>query len=355
MKQPTIWVGLFLLAAGLSCSSNSDPPPMHGGGGDDDAHVGDDDAGTDDDISADDDDDGTPATPDFPDFVTSNADYFVTRIGAVPTLDEATYRLSISGLIDQEVELTLDDLRMLPATEVLNTLECIGNPSTGNLIGTALWEGFSLYDLLLSLGIGYGATHARFNCADGYWSSISLDQIEAEGVIGALRMNGEELPAVQGYPLRVLLPGYYGVKHPAWVTEIELISGSIDDYYETVGWDCSPPMPVDSKFFFPAYGSEVVAGVPIEVGGAAFGGTRVDKVEVTPDGGATWVEAEVVRQDDLDHVWLFWKATVTLESTGQGEIRARATDTQGRTQPEVDSDLSDGMESWPRLVLEVVD
>lgn len=332
---------------------------MHGGVGDDDAlDPGDDDAvGDDDDLTAvdDDDDEATPAEPGFPDFITDNDDYFITRIWGVPPLDEDSYRLAITGRVGHEVELTLADLQLLPATEVLNTLECIGNSSNGSLVGTASWEGFALYDLLESLGIGLGATHVRIECADGYWSSLSLEQIEAEGVIGALRMNGDELPLDQGFPLRIVLPGYCGVKHPAWVTGIELVSGPIDDFYEVGGWDCSPPMPVDSKIFFPATGDPVVAGEPFDVGGAAFGGTRVDRVEVTTDDGANWIEARFVRHEDLDHVWVFWKATVILDEVGEHEIRARATDIHGRSQPQDDVDPLDGTDKWPMVLVQVED
>ena len=331
---------------------------MHGGAGDDDTtEAADDDAGPadDDDATGGDDDDATPTEPGFPDFITDNDDYFITRIWGVPPIDVDSYRLAITGLVDQEIELGLADLQMLPSTEVLNTLECIGNSSNGSLVGTASWEGFSLYDLLVSQGIGLGATHARIECADGYWSSLSLDQIESDGVIGALRMNGEDLPEDQGSPLRIVLPGYFGVKHPAWVTGVELVSEPLDDYYEVGGWDCSPAMPADSKIFFPASGGEVVAGVPFDVGGAAFGGTRIAKVEVTTDGGASWTEARTVRHEDLDHVWMFWKATVTFDTVGEHEIHARATDVHGLAQPEEDVDPLDGTDKWPRVAVQVTD
>lgn len=337
---------------------------MHGGGtDDDDLPGGDDDAdddavdddGADDDADGDDDDDATPAPSGFPDFITDNDDYFVTRIGAIPAMDEASFRLEISGLVYSPRTLTLDDLRMLPGAAVTTTVECIGNSSNGSLVGTASWEGFSLHELLFSLGIGYGATHVRFGCADGYWSSMTLEQVEDRGVVGALSMNGEELPEEQGYPLRFVLPGFYGVKHPAWVTKVELISEPIDDLYEVGGWDCSPAMPADSKIFFPEAGAEVVVGEPISVGGAAFGGTRIERVEVTVDDGATWQDATITYKEDLDHVWVFWRTEVTFDGSGEQMIRARATDIHGNTQPADDIDPMDGTQSWSRVLVQVVD
>ncbi len=332
----------------------SDDDDVSEAGDDDDAN---DDGGDDDDAGDDDagDDDATPDPVGFPDFVTETDDYFVTRIGAIPELEEASYELEITGLVYTPMSLRLEDLRLLPPAETTTTVECIGNSSNGRLVATASWQGFDLHELLSDLGIGYGATHARFECADGYWTSMTLDQIRDGGVVGALRINGEELPPEQGYPLRFVLPGYYGVKHPAWVTTVELTSEPGDDWYEVGGWDCSPPMAADSKIFFPEVGTEVVIGEPFSVGGAAFGGTRIERVEVTVDDGATWTETTITYKEDLDHVWVFWRADVTFEATGEQMIRARATDIQGNTQPSDDADPLDGTDSWSRVQVQVVE
>ena len=94
----------------------------------------------------------------FPDFITTNADYYVTRIGSVPNVDEATYHLEISGLVDTPQSFTLEQLSAFDMIEFPLTVECIGNTPEGPLISTAVWKGFLLYDLLVSLGIDETAT-----------------------------------------------------------------------------------------------------------------------------------------------------------------------------------------------------
>ena len=154
----------------------------------------------------------------FPEFYTANEDYFVTRIGGVPNIDRETYRLEINGLIDNPTSFSLEELQLLDLTVLPLTIECIGNPQEGKLVDTAIWTGFNLFDLLESLGIAENATGVKYRAADGYYASHTLDQLENNGVLGALYMNGVEIPPVQGFPLRILNPGYYGIKQPAWVT-----------------------------------------------------------------------------------------------------------------------------------------
>ena len=167
-------------------------------------------------------------------------------------------------------------------------------------------------------------------------------------------MNGEIIPPVQGFPLRMIIPGFYGAKQPAWVTEIEVIDRPLEDYYQDFGWDVAPPMDVDSTIFFPAHNTTVTIGTPLEIGGAAFGGTRIATVEVTTDGGTTWQEAEIVKRMDVDNVWVFWKATVVLRRPGTYTVNSRATDRHGTVQPEKDPSSLDGVNSWPAVTVQAV-
>jgi DMSO/TMAO reductase YedYZ molybdopterin-dependent catalytic subunit len=300
-----------------------------------------------------DDDASEPTTDDFPDFITSNDDYYVTRIGALPTIEEEDYELSVTGLVDSPSTFTLADLEALPQDEITLTIECIGRSVDGQLVSTAVWGGFDLYAFLQSLGLQDGVTGVRYVGADGYYASHTLDQLQNNGLIGALTMNGEPIPVLHGYPLRILNPGYYGVKQPAWVTEIELIDMPVNDYWEDRDWDCSPPMAVDSTFFFPADGDEVSVDEPLLVGGAAFGGTRIDTVEISLDGGATWEQAEIVDSMDVDDVWVFWEASVDHDGPGDLQITARATDQDGVIQPFVDDDRYDGQSTSPSITVTV--
>ena len=300
-----------------------------------------------------DDDDGGTGGNTFPDFVTENDDYFVTRIGAVPSIDRDGYRLSIGGLVDEPTSYTLSDLEGLATREITLTIECIGNGAEGSLVSTAIWGGFDLYELLEASGIQSSATGVRYTAQDGYYASHTLDQLRDNGVMGALTMNGEPIPQVHGYPLRILNPGFHGVKQPAWVTGIEVIDQPVQDYWEDRGWDCSPPMEVDSKFFFPIGGTEVAEGEDVLIGGAAFGGARIERVELSIDEGATWKEAEIVSRLDLDHVWVFWQVSMVFDFNGQRRVIARATDLHGAIQPASDPDTLDGNNNRPVLTLQV--
>jgi len=291
---------------------------------------------------------------DFPDFFTKNEDYFITRIGYVPSIDRDTYRLEISGLIDNPTNFTLDELQSLNLTELPLTIECIGNGINGKLVGTALWKGFNVYDLLESLGISETATGVKYTAADGYYASHTLDQLENNSVLGALFMNGVEIPPVQGFPLRILNPGYYGVKQPAWVTKIEVIDTPLEDYWQDRGWDTSAPIAIDSKIFFPQGTTSVNVSQDLRVGGSAFGGTRVKLVEYTLDDGVTWTEATIVQQIDADNVWVFWEINTSFSSTGQFILKVRATDIHNNQQNKTDTSYLDGTSSWPMLVINVV-
>ena len=162
--------------------------------------------------------------------------------------------------------------------------------------------------------------------ADGYYVSHTLDQIRDNGIIGALYMNNETLPPIQGFPLRIVNPGSYGAKQPAWVIEIEVIDRPLEDYWDDRGWDTSPPMEVDSTIFFPKNNINAKVGVPFELGGAAFGGIRISKIEYTIDGGFNWAQASIIKSIDLDHVWVFWNASIVFNHLGTFEIYTRATD-----------------------------
>jgi len=285
----------------------------------------------------------------YPDFITTNEDYYVTRIGKIPKIDPKTYRLEVTGLVDTPLSLPLDELYAMDLVEFPLTVECIGNSPSGPLLSTAVWRGVFLIDILETAGISPEATGVVYRAADGYFASHTLEQVRDNGVLAALYMNGEPIPEKHGFPIRILNPGYYGVKQPAWVTEIEVVDTPIKDYWEERGWDCSPPIAVDSTIFFPEDGAEVSTGKPVPIGGAAFGGTRVEKVEVSIDEGETWTEATITESIDADNVWIFWEAELVFSEPGRYTINARATDIRGNSQIDDDPNRYDGASDWPMI------
>lgn len=289
----------------------------------------------------------------FPEFITPNKEYYITRIGKVPKIDPDSYRLEVKGFVESPKSLTLKELYAMPMKELPLTVECIGNSPNGPLLSTAIWKGFLLYDFLKSLGMSEKATGVRYQGADGYYASHTLEQVKDNGVLVALYMNGEVIPPLHGYPVRILNPGYHGVKQPAWITTIEVIDRPIKDYWEERGWDCSPPMAVDSVIFFPKKRVTVKTNQLLKIGGAAFGGTRIAKVEVTTDRGQTWKSAEIVKRMDFEHVWIFWETELKFASSGNYNVNVRATDIRGNVQQESDPDRYDGTNDWPVLRVKV--
>ncbi len=289
----------------------------------------------------------------FPDFITANSDYYITRIGKIPKIDPDAFRLKVSGLIDAPKTLTLDELYAKPMLELPLTVECIGNSPNGQLVSTAIWKGFSLYEFLVSLGLNESATGVRYVGADGYYASHTLEQVKSNNVLIALYMNGEPIPPLHGFPIRILSPGFYGVKQPAWVESIEVIGRPIKDYWEDRGWDCSPPMAVDSQIFFPKGRMNIQLNRPFKIGGAAFGGQRISRVEVTTNGGRTWKKTDIVKSLDADNVWVFWQANLVIRSPGVHLINVRATDIQGNTQHETDPEHYDGRNDWPLMRIKI--
>lgn len=240
-------------------------------------------------------------------------------------------------------------------TERTLTTECIGNPPKGPLLSTTVWKGFLVYDLLDSLGLKPNATGVKYLAADGYYASHTLDQIRDDGTIGALYMNNKVLPPVQGFPLRIINPGYYGAKQPAWVVEIEVINRPLEDFWDDRRWDTSPPMDVDSTIFFPKDNVNIKVGIPFEIGGAAFGGKRITKIEYIVEGISNWTQAEVVKSLDLDYVWIFWKISISIDKVGSYMVYTKATDIYNNSQPQIDSSIHNGNNGWPSLLINIVE
>lgn len=287
----------------------------------------------------------------FPNFITSTNDYFEFSISGPSDLNEQTYRLKVSGLVDHPREFTLDELRGLNMYERTQTIECIGNIPNGELLSTSLWKGFKVIELLNTLGLKQEARTVNFICADGYISSNTLSELRSVDAIGALYANQDPLSSKMGFPLRILIPGYYGIKNPAWVTEIEVTNNEKKDYWLGSKWDIETPMEVDTKIFFPANGSQWQVGDTIRVGGAAFGNKEIKKVEYTLNQGKSWSPANIIRTGDNIHTWIFWEVTIIATQKGEMLLQSRATDVSGASQPLSDRYSWNGNNSSPSILL----
>jgi sulfite oxidase len=309
---------------------------------------------------------GQPLTP---------IDAFYSRNhGPSPDLDQASWRLCVDGLVDRELVLSLADLqqRFAHRTEIA-TLECAGNrraellavrPIPGQVpwgpatISTATWTGVSLADVLAEAGPGAGAAHVAFTAPDvspsvdqSYGSSIPLPKACSGEALLVWEMNGEPLPRIHGGPVRVVVPGYIGARSVKWVQRITVQDRPSENYFQAEDYRLLPPdgkpgpghgislgpLTMTSGILCPD-GDGVPAG-PTDVIGYAFAaeGRTIARVDVSLDGGRTWIQA-VVDAPPSPWAWQLWHTTLDLPP-GPAEITARAWDDTGATQPECPASL----------------
>jgi len=270
--------------------------------------------------------------------VTPNDAFFrIDTALVVPRVDAASWRLKITGMVDQPYELTFDDLLELVSIEESVTLVCVSNEVGGKLAGNAIWRGVPLAELLNRAGIQAGATQVVGRSVDGFTvgfpTQVALDGRAAMVAVG---MNGELLPARHGFPARLVVPGLYGyVSATKWLSEIELTTlEAYDAYWIPRGWAKQAPIKTQSRIDFPRAG-ERLQPRPDAIAGVAWGGTRgISKVEVrvTQDGQTVidWHEARL-SEALSGSSWRQW-STEWHPTPGNYWIVVRATDGEGVTQ-----------------------
>ncbi|OOB89272.1 hypothetical protein B0T42_18480 [Rathayibacter sp. VKM Ac-2630] len=267
-------------------------------------------------------------------FVTPNAEFYrIDTALAVPSVDPAEWSLRIHGMVEEEVVLTWDELLALPLEEHLVTLSCVSNEVGGDLIGTALWLGYPIRELLARARPTAGADMVLSRSIDGFTASSPLDVLQDEGraSILAVGMNGEPLPLEHGFPVRMVVPGLYGyVSATKWVTELEITTFADDlAYWSTRGWSERGPIKVESRIDVPRQGQAVSAGTVAVAGVAWAPHTGISTVEVQVDGGE-WREARLAEAVTAD-TWIQW--VLEWEATpGDHVLSVRATDSEGLVQ-----------------------
>ncbi len=261
--------------------------------------------------------------------VTPNADFYqVSKNAFDPQVDPRSWRLSVTGLVESSLELTYDELREMPFVEQYATLACISNQVGGDLIGTALWRGVKLNDILERAALKPGVVDLVLRARDDYADSISLDRATAEGTLLVYQMNGEPLTPEHGSPLRLLVPGIYGMKNVKWITSIEAVDFDFKGYWQRRGWDDRAEYKTMSRIDAPD--SQVKSETSIA--GIAFAGDRgISKVEVSTDGGTTWEPAEI-KPSLSPYTWVLWHNRWTPPRAGKHKLLVKATDGRGETQ-----------------------
>jgi hypothetical protein len=254
-----------------------------------------------------------------------------------PTIDRVDWHLIIDGLVEKPQTLSFADIEVRPFVEQMRTLECIGNAVGGNQIGNAVWGGILLADLLDEVGVLDTAVRAKFEAADNYETSVSLDWINQPEAMLAYQMNGEPLPPEHGYPLRLFMPGLYGQKMPKWISRIQFINNNIHlGTWEKQGWSNVAMVKTNAQVIAPTHIQKVPLAA-LEIFGVAYAGNRqITEIEVgiEQDGALSWQPAEELVRGPSNEVWTQFYLPWTPPATGTYTLLVRATDETGFVQTE---------------------
>ncbi|MEO8510673.1 MAG: molybdopterin-dependent oxidoreductase [Chloroflexota bacterium] len=269
----------------------------------------------------------------LPQPITPNEQFYVISKNLIdPAVDVMAYRLTVGGMVATPQSLTMNDLRAMAAVDQVQTLECISNEVGGHLISTAAWRGVRLRDVLEHAAPTSSTVELKLTSEDGYTESIPLEMAADDRVLLAYDMNAQPLPQRHGFPLRLLLPGVYGMKGPKWLTRIEAIDAPYDGYWEQRGWTKEAYLKTMSRIDTPASAPSYPSGRPITLSGIAFASFRgITKVELRIGSEDRWVEA-TLDSPFADGAWRFWRHEWTPDRAGSYPVNVRATDGEGTLQ-----------------------
>lgn len=270
-------------------------------------------------------------------YFTPNDKFYVVNYMDSPynlsrNLDAEQWRLFISGEVKHRTSLGWRDILNRVSFDQVVTLMCIDTLPGGTSLGNAIWRGISLKTLLKDVGADEDtARDVVFRAADGYHDSISFSRAMEDDVMLAYLMNGEKLPQEHGFPLRVIVPGLYGIKNVKWLTEIEVYGGDYQGYWQRKGWTDDGTIKIFSRIDSPGHHQVVHTATP-RLRGIAFGGRHsIDRVELSFDGEKTWQQAEL--EPPLSpYSWVVWNFNWTPPKPGKHMIAVRAIDGTGQVQ-----------------------
>jgi hypothetical protein len=263
--------------------------------------------------------------------VTANADHYVVSKNFIdPSVDREAWRLKIDGLVGRPLEFTYAQLRALPQVSNYYTLECISNVVGGDLMGTALWTGVRLADLIQLAGPLPGVADAQLSAHDDYVESVPIDRALKRDTLLAFEMNGELLTESHGSPARLLVPGIFGMKNVKWLIQVSLVGDDVKGYWQHRGWSDVAEYKTMSRIDTPKRGASVAVGEET-VAGVAFAGERgIRRVEVSFDDGTSWTDA-TFKEPLSPYTWVLWIASWRA-AHGASTIFVRATDATGAVQ-----------------------
>jgi DMSO/TMAO reductase YedYZ molybdopterin-dependent catalytic subunit len=267
--------------------------------------------------------------------VTANEDHYTVDTTLVkPRVDIATWRLNVSGAVEAPFSLTYDELLDLDAIEQVHTLECISNPTGGDLISTAVWTGTRMRDLLQRARPTAKAYDVVLTSVDGYTDSFPIAKAMEPETLLVYLMNGKTLPQDHGFPVRVLVPNIYGMKNVKWLQSIEVATYDVFGYWQEQGWSDGAIVNTGTRIDVPPRTIRWNGG-EVTIAGIAFAGARgISKVELSFDNGRTWRAAKLEAPAG-PLTWRRWSAQWTPPNVGTHTLQARSTDGRGDTETPV--------------------
>ncbi|MGQ0810770.1 MAG: molybdopterin-dependent oxidoreductase [Nitrospiraceae bacterium] len=270
-------------------------------------------------------------------YFTPNDKFYVVNyadsvVGFSRDVNVEQWRVMVTGEVKKKMKLGWRDILNRDAFDQVATLECIDTLPGGDSLGNAQWRGISLRKLLEDAGADEDlARDVVFRAADGYDDSIPFTRAMQDDVMLAYLMNGEKLPKAHGFPLRLVVPGLYGIKNVKWITEIEVYNGDYKGYWQRKGWTDDGTIKIFSRIDSPGH-YQALRGPEQTFRGIAFGGPNsISKVEVSLDAGKTWNEAEL-EPPMSSKSWVIWNYKWQPPKAGKYQVAVRATDTKGQLQ-----------------------
>ena len=268
-------------------------------------------------------------TPNSKFYVVNYADS-VVKVAREVNIEQ--WRLTVKGEVKKPLSLGWRDILNRDSFDQVSTLMCIDTLPGGDSLGNALWRGISLKELLKEAGADEEiARDVVFRANDGYDDSIPYTRAMQDDVMLAYLMNGEKLPKEHGFPLRLLVPGLYGIKNVKWITEIEVYAGDYQGYWQRKGWTDDGTIKIFSRIDSPGH-YQTLRGPEQIFRGIAFGGPNsISKVELSFDNGQTWNECGL-ETPQSPYSWVIWNYAWRPPKRGKYQTVVRATDTKGQLQ-----------------------
>lgn len=300
-------------------------------------------------------------------WITPNDLFFVRNHFDIPKADASSWQLELTGLVDKPYTLSLDELKKMPQRSVMTTVECAGNGRSflarkvhgvqwgAGAVGHAEWTGVPLRDVLDRAGVKKSVVQIICEGADcgseedhpekmHFARGLPIEKAMHADTILALRMNGEPLPEIHGRPIRLMVPGWYGVASVKWLRKLEATDKPFEGYFQTKKYTYKHPiadgyekrivgpMPIKSEILRPSAGQQLGLGANRIAGVAWAGEQEVAAVEVSTDGGRTWGDAQLVGLN-APYCWRQWEYLWECPEPGTHILMARARSTSGETQP----------------------